>query len=123
MWNDWVYEDFDLEDAAFINARFASGAAAHITHSLCGYDLLFDLRLIGTGICTRALHKERLASKVGVGDGRSSGQSVTFQKSMPSDVKPSVGVVQRTRRMNQAFGPGFPRYNGGLRIERFATDG
>lgn len=70
VWNDCVHEDFNFEDVAFINARYESGAAAHITHTLCGYDLLFDLWLTGTKMSMRALHKERLDSQIGIGDGQ-----------------------------------------------------
>ena len=107
--NDWVHEDFDFEDVAFINARFASGAAAHITHSLCGYDLLFDLWLTGTQMSVRALHKERLASQIGVGDGRFFGLVSERRHWKPADFGPEgnlrEGVEETFPVTRTTYGP------------------
>ena len=67
VWNDWVHKDFDFEDIAYINCIYESGAAGHITHSLAGFDHLFDIWAFGTKASSRGIQKERLKGPFDVG--------------------------------------------------------
>lgn len=45
---DDIHTDFDFEDVAYVQGRFASGAAFQISHSLTGFDFSLVLQVHGT---------------------------------------------------------------------------
>ena len=85
VWHDQIHKDFDFEDVAFINCRFASGAAGHIAHNLAGWGHLFDIWLIGTDASARVFQKERIKNDFGVGDGEFFGRFAMRKHLKPCD--------------------------------------
>ncbi|MFH0962652.1 MAG: Gfo/Idh/MocA family oxidoreductase [Planctomycetota bacterium] len=85
VWSDRVHEDFDFEDIAYINCRYMSGAAAHITHNLCGFGYLFDIWVVGRKGSARAIHKEDASTPIAVESEAVCGTVVTRRHWKASD--------------------------------------
>ncbi|MCD6123045.1 MAG: Gfo/Idh/MocA family oxidoreductase [Spirochaetales bacterium] len=63
---DKIYKDFDYEDIAYINGRFADGAILQISHALTGFDFDLSITVYGEKGTIRCSLKESPANYYGI---------------------------------------------------------